>query len=533
VTNHPDPIELKTDVLVIGGGMAGAWAAASAAKAGASVILAEKGYCGTSGVTATAGPGHWWVPPDPPEARPTAIRARATAGFGLCDPDWMARVIALTWNTLPTLAPYYAFPTDETGVVQYRGLRGPEYMRALRQLITDLGVTILDQSPVLELLQRPDGSIGGARGIRRQHHGQSYRVAAGATILATGGTSFLSHLLGSRNNTGDGYLMAAEAGATLSGMEFTAAYTVAPKHSTMTRTMSYAFATYYNSDGHEIETRGPDQARTVARALLKGAVFCSLHRMPLDIRTHLPTISPNLMLPFARWGINPFRDRFEVTLHTDGTIRGTGGVQVATDDCATSVPGLYVAGDTATRELVAGATSGGGAQNSAWALSSGQWAGRGAADFARGRQRTDRLIPIGEAGLRPLKGVRDLDVHAFRHAVTEEMHPYDKNLFRSGEKLKRSRLSLDAAWSELRNHLLADPRNPVPAREAAALLATARWSVAAAEARTESRGMHQRDDMPEAAPHLARRIAVGGLDRITTDADIVSPDTRALLEAIS
>jgi hypothetical protein len=75
-----------------------------------------------------------------------------------------------------------------------------------------------------------------------------------------------------------------------------------------------------------------------------------------DIRDHLPTISPNLMLPFARWGINPFEDRFEVTLHNDGTIRGTGGVRVVRDDCATSVPGLYVAGDVATRELVAGAT---------------------------------------------------------------------------------------------------------------------------------------------------------------------------------
>jgi hypothetical protein len=75
-----------------------------------------------------------------------------------------------------------------------------------------------------------------------------------------------------------------------------------------------------------------------------------------DIRDYLPTISPNLMLPFARWGINPFEDRFEVTLHNDGTIRGTGGVRVVRDDCATSVPGLYVAGDVATRELVAGAT---------------------------------------------------------------------------------------------------------------------------------------------------------------------------------
>jgi NAD-dependent dihydropyrimidine dehydrogenase PreA subunit len=256
---------------------------------------------------------------------------------------------------------------------------------------------ILDQSPVLELLRRPDGSIGGARGIRRQNNNAPYRIESGALVLATGGTSFMSHLLGSHTNTGDGYLMAAEAGADLSGMEFTAAYTVAPKHSTMTRSMSYAFATYYDSDGHEVAPAGPTQMPALARQLLRGPVFCSLHCMPQDIRAHLPTISPNLMLPFDRWGIDPFTDRFEVTLHNDGTIRGTGGVRVANADCATSVPGLFVAGDVATRELVAGAISGGGAQNSAWTLSSGHWAGRGAVAFARSRKHRakERLIPLG------------------------------------------------------------------------------------------------------------------------------------------
>lgn len=514
MTRAADDIVLTSDVLVIGGGMAGAWAAAAAAKAGASVILADKGYCGTSGVTATAGPGHWWVPPDPPDARPAAIRARAETGFGLCDPEWMARVLALTWDVLPTLARYYDFPKDDHGVVQFRGLRGPEYLRSLRNQIVDLGVSILDQSPVLELLKRSDGSIGGARGVRRQQNHAPYRVAAGATVLATGGTSFLSHLLGSRTNTGDGYLMAAEAGADLSGMEFTAAYTIAPRHSTMTRSMSYAFATYYDVEGSEIPAAGPDQIRMVARALLKGPVFCSLHRMPEDIRAHLPTISPNLMLPFVRWGIDPFNDRFEVTLHTDGTIRGTGGVQVVSDSCATSVRGLYVAGDVATRELVAGATSGGGAQNSAWALSSAHWAGRGAAAFARGRPRSERLLPIGEAGLRPLKSARDVDLQAVVQAVKDEMHPYDKNLFRSGAKLQRSRKVLDECWSELRNHAIGPAANPLPAREAAGLVASARWSLAAALARDESRGMHQREDRAGMNPRFARRITVGGLDNI-------------------
>ena len=67
-TRTPEPVAIDTDVLVIGGGLAGAWAALSAAERGARVVLVDKGYCGTSGVTATAGVGHWWMPrPGPPK----------------------------------------------------------------------------------------------------------------------------------------------------------------------------------------------------------------------------------------------------------------------------------------------------------------------------------------------------------------------------------------------------------------------------------------------------------------------------------
>ncbi len=379
---------ITTDVLIVGGGMAGAWAAASAAQAGARVVLADKGYCGTSGVTAAAGPGHWWVPPDPSEARHAAVANRVASGLGLGEAEWMHRILDQTWRTLPTLAPYYKFGVDDDGRVNYRAVRGPEYMRALRQFVLSHGVTILDQSPVFELLSRSDGSIGGARGLRRQDGGRPYQIEAGAVVLAAGGTSFLSHLLGSRTNTGDGYLMAAEAGAEMSGMEFTAAYTVAPAHSTMTRSMAYSFATYYGPDGHELDVPfGPDQTVRLARELQRGPVYCSLHRLPDDIKARLHTISPNVPLVFDRWHIDPYRDRFEVTLHNDGTIRGLGGVRVVDADCATSIPGLFVAGDNASREKVAGAISGGGNVNSAWALSSGVFAGRAAAGIARGTNR--------------------------------------------------------------------------------------------------------------------------------------------------
>jgi succinate dehydrogenase/fumarate reductase flavoprotein subunit len=239
----------RTDVLIIGGGMAGAWAAIAATQACASVALVEKGYCGTSGVTASAGPGHWWVPPDPAAAREEAVRTRLRAGHGLGNEAWMHRILDLTWRTLPTLAPHYQFPQTDDGITNYRAVRGPEYMRALRARIDDLGVQVLDHRPALELLAWPDGSVAGARGIRRQNGNSVWEVHAGAVVLAAGGSAFLSGLLGSRNNTGDGYLMAVEAGAELSGMEFTAAFTIAPARSNMTRTMSYSFATYYDVDG--------------------------------------------------------------------------------------------------------------------------------------------------------------------------------------------------------------------------------------------------------------------------------------------
>src|SRR6185369_842754 len=53
----PERLQIETDVLIIGGGMAACWAGISAARTGAKVVLLDKGYVGTSGVTATAGRG--------------------------------------------------------------------------------------------------------------------------------------------------------------------------------------------------------------------------------------------------------------------------------------------------------------------------------------------------------------------------------------------------------------------------------------------------------------------------------------------
>jgi succinate dehydrogenase/fumarate reductase flavoprotein subunit len=54
-------VEFDADVLVLGGWPAGTWAAVSAAEHGARVVLADKGFRGTSGATAAAGTGVWYI----------------------------------------------------------------------------------------------------------------------------------------------------------------------------------------------------------------------------------------------------------------------------------------------------------------------------------------------------------------------------------------------------------------------------------------------------------------------------------------
>jgi len=508
----------EADVLVVGGGLAGGWAATAAARAGAAVTVVEKGYFGTSGVTATAGPSHWWIPPDPPEARERAIAERNQRAFGLADPRWMARILDTTWRTLPTLAPHYAFSVDDAGRTQYRGLRGPEYLRALRRQAEQLGVTILDHHPTLELLLHRDGSVAGARGVRRAT-GETWTLRAGAVILATGGCAFASHLLGAANNTGDGLLMGVEAGADLSGMEFTNYYTVAPAGTNMTRSMAYSFARYFGEDGRELDIQpGPDSNKRLAEALLAGRVFCSLDRVPQDIRTQMPHVQPNFVTPFERRGVDPYADRFEVTLRAEGTVRGIGGLRVVDDACQTRVPGLFAAGDVATRELIAGATSGGGNQNSAWALSSGQWAGQAAADLARRRGRLATAITYGagHAGFAASRETRPGELEAVTALVRREMGDLDRNMFRRGPALQRAVSDLDGAYADLA--LLGQRRGlaAVRLRETLAMVAAARWSKASALARTESRGMHQRLDAPAADPTLAARQRAGGLDKVWT-----------------
>lgn len=527
VHGNAQGMELDADVLVIGGGPAGTWAAVTAASQGSKVVLVDKGYCGSSGATAPSGTGVWHIQPNA-EERHRAKESRYALGGFLADNRWMDRVLDQTYTNMNRLAEWgYPFPLDEQGQPHKRGLQGPEYMKLMRKLVKRAGVRILDHSPALELIADEHG-VGGASGVCIQT-GEPWTVRAGAVVIATGGCAFLSKALGCNVLTGDGYLFAGEAGAELSGMEFSNAYAICPTFSSVTKTAYYRYASFYYEDGSIVEGAGSQRGRSViARNLLQGRqVYASLDQAPEELRPLLRVNQTNFFLPFDRVGIDPFKEKFPVTLRLEGTVRGTGGIHITDETCATKVPGLYAAGDAATRELICGGFTGGGSHNAAWAMSSGTFAGNGAAAYARSLGQhagTRRLRGLSSQALAGTQGVGAGKTAEYVRAVQDEVAPYDRNLFRTEEGLRGSLGRLDDVWQSIREEAVPRTAAGVKAREAAAMAATARWMYSTALERTETRGMHKREDhrvIDEAQRH---RLISGGLDDIAVRREAIEKE---------
>ncbi len=270
--------EIDTDVLVIGGGIAGCWAAISAARQGLRVTLAEKGDTIRSGA---GGPGcdHWCNAPanplsnvDPDEwAQHMADRPYCN-GIGIqiqCREDWdtllemeqMGGKIRDTDDeyvgakgrddkTKLMISPRYGrihsyLPVDETTKGKIFASNpeqkknnvvirvwGSTFKPALKKECKRLGVKIFDRVMMTSLLTEKGvqgARVVGATGLNNRT-GEFLIFKSKATVLATAGAGsiwMISTELGgysnmiSRTITGDGTVMAWKAGAELTKMEST------------------------------------------------------------------------------------------------------------------------------------------------------------------------------------------------------------------------------------------------------------------------------------------------------------------------
>ncbi len=254
--NYGREQEIDTDVLVIGGGIAGCWAAISAARKGVKVALVEKGATIRSGA---GGPGcdHWCDTATNPLSKVNpdewARRLTGTGGFG----NGIGRQIQCreNYDTLLELEqiggkirdyegkfkdeqgydPQTKFlispranPFHDTNVVIR--VWGTTFKAALKRECQRLGVKIYDRVAATSLLNEHgfQGSrVVGATGVNGRT-GEFMIFKSKATIIATAGVWSIWYLntelagyntFRSRLSSGDGAAMAWRAGAALTMME--------------------------------------------------------------------------------------------------------------------------------------------------------------------------------------------------------------------------------------------------------------------------------------------------------------------------
>jgi succinate dehydrogenase/fumarate reductase flavoprotein subunit len=537
-TTKAEPIEVETDVLVIGSGAAGMYAAIEAARAGWRVFLVDRSLIGRGGATVMAQmtvavalgeevPDHW----------SHHYQDTLTAGRGLCN-EPLSRLLCeegpecirqmeewgIGWARKDGhIAQAFAPGHDRPRCVYVDFLNtGPAVSKTLRSVTyKTAGIRRAGDLCVVDLL-KVDGEVAGAVAWH-VGSGASVTISAKATIVATGGlTRLYRRNSASANMGGDGYALCLRAGVPLIDMEFVQFFPIghlAPRLIGMDPIMWDPFryklgGRLLNRDMKEFTDRYgvPEHGKYIITrdlgtyAILKeveagrgsphGGAYLSFQHVPeAKLREAFGPVIDRL----AANGIDLTRMPIEVAPIAHYHMGG-----VTTDvKMQTEVPGLLVAGEAVgganganrlsgnaiTEALVfgrqAGRTAAARAKATRSAPSPGN-AARATVDLIRGEPPKDmpnpaemlvRLQAIMSDEVGPLRTKAKLD--RATDIVGELSAALGDRPFGNGGAFDLQRLD----WFDLRN-----------------MLTVARVVTEAASLRTESRGAHQREDFPEMLP---------------------------------
>jgi succinate dehydrogenase/fumarate reductase flavoprotein subunit len=239
-------IPIETDVLIIGGGLAGCMAAIKAAEADVAVTIAEKSDTRSSGCAGT-GIDHMWgyIPPVHEKMGYTIedIIESHTKGIanGFIDAELLHFIVRESYDRvldLERLGLNFRYedskaPGNFRVVTQFHSapttlnFDGRDLKLKLTREARKRGVEIINRVTMIDLLSSPEGHISGALGVGTRD-GKIYFFKAKAVITSTGRVNRISRsLTGIWGNTrlpiyetGDGRAMAFRAGLPIINMEF-------------------------------------------------------------------------------------------------------------------------------------------------------------------------------------------------------------------------------------------------------------------------------------------------------------------------
>ena len=533
-----ESIRMETDVLVIGSGAAGMYAAIEAARAGCRVFLIDRSLIGRGGATVMAQmtvavalgaetPDHWSHHYDDTlkagrglcneplsrllcEQGPDCIREMDSWGVGWARKNGHITQAFAPGHDRPRCA-YVDFLN--TGPAVSKTLRGVTYKTA--------GISRAGDLCVIDLL-KADGEVAGAVAWHVDT-GAPVTISAKATIVATGGlTRLYRRNSASANMGGDGYALCLRAGAPLIDMEFVQFFPIghlAPRLIGMDPIMWDPFryklgGRLLNRDMEEFTDRYgvPEDGKYVITrdlgtyAILKeveagrgsphgGAYLSFQHVAESALREAFGPVIDRL----AANGIDLTKMPVEVAPIAHYHMGG-----VAADvRMQTEVPGLLVAG-----EAVGGANGAnrlsGNAITEAFVF--GREAGRSAAARAKQMRSPAARPDDASAAIDLIRAdpPKDMPNSAEMLQNLQQTMADDVGPLRNAGSLGRALGRIDQLNATLGDRPFGDAGSFDMQRldwfDLRNMLTVARAVAQAALARTESRGAHQREDFPEMLP---------------------------------
>ena len=365
----------RFDVLVLGGGAAGASTAIAAADAGADVALVAKSELFESNTRyAQGGVAAVMAAPDSTESHMADTRA---VGCGLSVPDVVATVVEGGPGAIRRLLDWGAeLDVDQRGrlllgregghshprVLHAGGdATGRELQRAITERVQGHArITCFEQVFVIDLLREQEtGRVCGALAVTE--NGQRVGFTAGQVVLATGGAG---QLYRETTNpviaTGDGVALAYRAGATLRDLEFfqfhpTCLYIAGAARVLISEIVRGAGARLRDRKGHRFMPEYHPDAELAPRDVVSRAVFDRMVRTG-DTSVYLDLseidgdpreLFPSIARTCGLFGIDIANDPVPVR---PGLHYMIGGVRVDLDG-RTDVPGLWATGECASTGL--------------------------------------------------------------------------------------------------------------------------------------------------------------------------------------
>jgi len=383
--------EISTDILVIGGGLAGVLSALEAEKAGLKVLIVGKFAIGlgTNSSLATL-----FTAANSRFSKQDHFEATIKAGKGLCDLN-LIEVLVENGPAAMEALKEYGVPMIESGLGY--GIDQPEHsaqlpgvllMKGLVERLRGSSARLLPGLTIFDLVIE-EGEIEGAFGFFKD--GKPCLIRSKATVLATGGAGAIYQRNDNqRSILGDGYALALRAGLVLYDLEFVQYYPFVlaePRLSSFILDAEPKEGELMNEKGQDLlEVLGIEQ--NIHQAIMaqrdrlsiflyeasqKGDVYYDLTQVPEEAWSRFPLNS----LKKSKF---PFRER--PFLISPAVHFFMGGVE--TDEKgATGIPGLFAAGEVVWG--LHGANRHGGNALTECAVF-GIIAGHSAAEYARQRE---------------------------------------------------------------------------------------------------------------------------------------------------